>query len=168
MIGFKQVYLCDTHGAPSSCCLGQTRRVCEERRWRWPSSASCLHPAGGRRQSAGPLVSPQSLSYPLLHTPCPLTSALALGVRPALRCTGGGFSPVSRGKARGSFPVSSCRGHSLVTDGRPNSSTLSPPKHCTTRRHLRKLLELSIKSTLVPRLRSLCVPNVLQLEQFMS
>lgn len=43
-----------------------------------------------------------------------LTSALVLGARPALRCTTGGFSPVSRGKARDNFPVSSCRGHSLA------------------------------------------------------
>lgn len=108
------------------------------------------------------------MSSPLVHPPRPLTSALALGGRPALRCTGGGFSPVSRGKARGSFPVSSCRGHSLVAGGRPNLSPFPPPKPCTTRRHLRKLLEVSIKSTLVPRLRSVCVPNVPHLQQLMS
>lgn len=49
------------------------------------------------------------------YSRCWLTSALVLGARPALRCTTGGFSPVSRGKARGNFPVSSCRGHSLAS-----------------------------------------------------
>lgn len=87
----------------------------------------------------GCLYSPHSLSYLVLHMPHPLTSALALGVRPALRCTGGGFSPVSRGKARGSFPVSSCRGHSLVAGGRPNPSSLSSPKCCATRRPLKEI-----------------------------
>ena len=47
------------------------------------------------------------------YSRCWLTSALVLGPRPTLRCTSGGFSPVSRGKVHGNFPVSSYKGHSL-------------------------------------------------------
>lgn len=43
-----------------------------------------------------------------------LTSAVVQEPKPTLRRTTGGFSPLSRGKACGSFPVSSCGGHSLT------------------------------------------------------
>ena len=78
-------------------------------------SSLILQPGTGTRVRPQVHTAIQLLRKHNWYSRCWLTSALVLGSRPALRCTSGGFSPVSRGKARGNFPVSSCRGHSLAS-----------------------------------------------------
>lgn len=115
---FFYLYQCDTLDEQSSCCLGHFGRiqsVCTKHQWRWLSSAffGQPHPANQRWPAVCSTQRGKATVHNW-HSRCWLTSALLLGARPGLRCTTGGFSPVSNGKARDNFPVSSCKGHSLV------------------------------------------------------